>query len=300
MNHKKLRHINACICTLIFSLSLFLALNLAGCGNGGHTENPAFAPTVEPTVEPTINPTDEPTIEPTDEPTAEPTVQPTAEPTDEPTTEPTDEPTSEPTTEPTSEPTADPTDEPTTEPTSVEPDYQEIKLTGMSNNGEGIHLDEDSVLAHLGYTATYVDDKWHLYKDDQEVTSLVIPETFERDGINYKITGIASDTFYNCSLTSVTIPESVTSIDSYAFGYCNSLASITIPEGVTSIGDHVFWGCHSLTSITVPEGVTSLGELAFGSCSSLATITWKDTSYTDPTEFNNAVSGISGGEAVWW
>ena len=47
----------------------------------------------------------------------------------------------------------------------------------------------------------------------------------------------------------VTIPDSVTSIGSYAFEYCRSLTSITIPDSVTSIGSGAFYGCENLTNV---------------------------------------------------
>lgn len=105
------------------------------------------------------------------------------------------------------------------------------------------------------------------------------------------------------------IPESVTSIDDYAFHFCRSLTNIVIPEGVTSIGNYVFAGCSSLTSIVVdnnndyfdsrnncnaiietksntliqgcassiiPANVTSIGEGAFFSCNSLKSIVIPD------------------------
>ncbi|MCM1131559.1 MAG: leucine-rich repeat domain-containing protein [Anaeroplasma bactoclasticum] len=79
--------------------------------------------------------------------------------------------------------------------------------------------------------------------------------------------------FKGCSdLTSITIPESVTSIGESAFSYCSSLTSITIPESVTSIGKSAFFYCSSLTSITIPESVTSIGESAFSSCEKLTNI----------------------------
>jgi hypothetical protein len=97
------------------------------------------------------------------------------------------------------------------------------------------------------------------------LTSIILPEG---------MTSIGDYAFYYCSsLTSITLPEGVTSIGDYAFNYCRSLTSITLPEGVTSIGDYAFYCCSSLTSVTLSEGMNSIGEYAFCSCSSLTSIT---------------------------
>ena len=59
----------------------------------------------------------------------------------------------------------------------------------------------------------------------------------------------------------------VTSIgDSAFFRDCNRMTSITIPNSVTSIGDNAFSDCYGLTSITIPPSVTNIGEAAFESC----------------------------------
>ena len=66
------------------------------------------------------------------------------------------------------------------------------------------------------------------------------------------------------------IPNSVTSIGSYAFRYCSGLSSVTIPNSVTSIGDAAFY-YSGLTSVTIPNSVTTIGRSAF-KCDNLATV----------------------------
>ena len=97
------------------------------------------------------------------------------------------------------------------------------------------------------------------------LTSVTIPNS---------VTSIGSYAFYGCSkLTSVTIPNSVTSIGNYAFYDCSGLTSITIPNSVTSIENNAFSGCSGLTSVTIPNSVTSIGNYAFYYCSGLTSIT---------------------------
>ena len=94
---------------------------------------------------------------------------------------------------------------------------------------------------------------------DSSVTEVDIPCT-----INGCLVRKINGAFADCSsLTSVTIPDSVTSIGGRAFYGCNSLTSITIPDSVTSIGGETFYGCNSLTSITIPDSVTEYGEAIF-------------------------------------
>mgnify|MGYP005759633185 CR=1 FL=1 len=77
--------------------------------------------------------------------------------------------------------------------------------------------------------------------------------------------------------TEFTIPDSVTSIGSYAFARCDSLTSIVIPDGVTSIGDNAFFWCDSLTSVTIGNSVTSIGDNAFAWCDSLTDVYYGGT-----------------------
>ncbi len=74
-------------------------------------------------------------------------------------------------------------------------------------------------------------------------------------------------------LTSINIPNSVTSIGGSAFYGCSGLTSINIPNSVTSIGNDTFYDCSGLTSIDIPNSVTSIGSWAFYGCSGLTSIT---------------------------
>ncbi len=71
-------------------------------------------------------------------------------------------------------------------------------------------------------------------------------------------------------MTSIKIPDGVTSIGESAISGCSGLTSINIPEGVTSIGNSAFEGCSSLASLSIPKSVTSIGKAAFKDCSSLS------------------------------
>jgi hypothetical protein len=99
---------------------------------------------------------------------------------------------------------------------------------------------------------------------------LAIPSTIN----GLPVISIADEAFLNAdSLTSVTIPSSVTNIGYEAFLGCQGLTTLTIGTNVTSIGYSAFWNCSSLTTVTIPSSVTSIGGYAFSFCTSLNAIT---------------------------
>ena len=92
------------------------------------------------------------------------------------------------------------------------------------------------------------------------------------------VTSMERSAFEGCSsLTKVIIPEGVTSIGKGAFGACSSLTEVTISEGVTSIGETTFVGCRSLTEVTIPKSVTSIESHAFYNCDALKTVYYGGT-----------------------
>ena len=88
------------------------------------------------------------------------------------------------------------------------------------------------------------------------------------------VSGSSTGAFENCStLTSITIPDSVTAMYSYTFYECTNLQSVTLSNNLQLIGEMSFYNCRSLTEITIPASVTTIGGAAFYDCSSLTTVT---------------------------
>ncbi len=135
-------------------------------------------------------------------------------------------------------------------------------------------------------------------KLDTFTSSLVIPNTLD-DYVVAKIEPYAfSDNFNgNIQITSVTIPNTISEIETgvfadcenletitfannsilhtikpYAFSNCYELSNISIPNSVTSIYEYAFNNCYELSNINIPNGVTSIYAYSFSNCYELSNI----------------------------
>lgn len=106
------------------------------------------------------------------------------------------------------------------------------------------------------------------YKYKGTAADVTIPSRYK----GKPVTMIDHAAFHNSAVTSVTIPDSVTSIHDSAFAYCSSLTNISIPNSVTAIGSFAFEGCTKLESITLPSSLLTISEFLFYDCSQLTTI----------------------------
>ena len=180
----------------------------------------------------------------------------------------------------------------------------------MSTNGFAYDVEVGGIYYNLDSNAKTAEVT---YKDFNIATksysgTVNIPSSFSYSGINYTVKTIGNACFASCKMSSVIIPNSVTSIKLQAFSGCSNLTSITIPNSVYSIDMRVnpFYGCDQLTTIevdrdnywydsrdncnaiirtssnqlicgckttTIPASITSIGENAFAGCSGLKSVT---------------------------
>ncbi|MBR2459302.1 MAG: leucine-rich repeat domain-containing protein [Bacteroidaceae bacterium] len=106
------------------------------------------------------------------------------------------------------------------------------------------------------------------FQNCSNLTSITIPNN---------VSSISYGVFYGCSkLESVSLTEKITSIGSSAFYNCSRLTSITIPNSVNAFGQKAFYGCSTLASITIPNSVTSIGGEAFTGCTGLKEVIIED------------------------
>ena len=139
------------------------------------------------------------------------------------------------------------------------PDNTAVIVTHYEGNAADVTIPS----RYKGKPVTTID---HAAFHDSAVTSVTIPDS---------VTSISDGAFGFCSqLTNISIPNSVTYIGSFAFDGCTSLKSITLPSSLSTIQSYAFCNCGNLETIRIPVSVTSIGNCAFADCPSLMTVTY--------------------------
>ncbi len=143
-------------------------------------------------------------------------------------------------------------------------------------------LIKDAPTTTFTYTASEKVTKFDAYANFKGAMSVKSHDFADGAGtVVYEgyVTTIGEMALTYTKLTSITIPECVTVIDTYSFQGSNKLTAVNFPgtTALTTIGDRAFNNCSALTAFTVPATVTSIGASAFAYCSELATFTFAGT-----------------------
>ena len=104
------------------------------------------------------------------------------------------------------------------------------------------------------------------------VGELNIPESVSYDGHDYAVTVIGNTAFMYCFyLTSLTIPNTVTTIEEGAFSYCSGFTGdLVIPNSVVTIEPSAFFTCYSFDGdLVIGNAVTTIGDYAFNDCNGM-------------------------------
>lgn len=102
--------------------------------------------------------------------------------------------------------------------------------------------------------------------------NIIIPSSICYKEKTYTVTAIGEDAFHEKWIKSVRIPNSIVTINSGAFRFCNQLSSVVLPSSITEIADSLFEYCNSITALSIPDNVISIGNHAFDCCRSLREI----------------------------
>ena len=196
-----------------------------------------------------------------------------------------------------------------------------LTVSGVRTNGTNPHVDLSKGFTSGTYKITSVAG----FQNNQTLTAITLPSTLTNITsrafrycsnlvssvvIPSGVTTIGSDAFENCvnltdvtfaqpsalktferifngcsNLTSIVIPEGVTSLANAAFSGNVNLLNITLPSTLTNIGNSAFQNC-GLTSIAIPEGITAIRSYTFSACFNLQSVTLPSTiTYMDPYTF---------------
>ncbi len=127
----------------------------------------------------------------------------------------------------------------------------------------------DGIYYHRGYQGGTSYNYYEVQSVDENLTDAVILEEVNKMPVIKILSGAFSG---HANLKTVSMPNSITSIEYGAFENCTNLQSITMSNSISRIERNTFEGCTSLQSVTIPNTVDQIGWLAFYNCTSLQSI----------------------------
>ncbi len=151
----------------------------------------------------------------------------------------------------------------------------------MKNNGLSLIL---ALLLSVSAFGSLQAQNWMVYLDFDKHTATIAPDSsylkltgtleipgeFYYNNEFYKVVCIGMNAFENCSgITSVILPNSITSIYDYAFKNCTGLKTVQFGHSLKSIGWYAFENCSGITSLTLPDSLRMVGWVTFSGCSGM-------------------------------
>ena len=99
--------------------------------------------------------------------------------------------------------------------------------------------------------------------------------------------------FYRCqSISTVTVPSSVTSLGVSTFAYCKNLISADVRANVQQLPEYMFFGCERLSSVALPSSMNDMGTYSFHECSALSTVYYDGTAQT-PSQLQSTIGSAN-------
>lgn len=153
--------------------------------------------------------------------------------------------------------------------TSKKIEMASSSLYGLIDRARSLNIKNYTIKDETG---NYTDDYGNTYYQEKYVLTYEKIEVIEGD--DYVVSGISSHVFQNNSnIKSVSMPDTITHIDSGAFIGCSNLKTIKLSANLERLENSVFYNCYNLKEIILPETLIYIGPQCFQYCNTLSEIT---------------------------
>lgn len=149
-------------------------------------------------------------------------------------------------------------------------------VNGIESIGDGafqaceiqnVNIDDINTWCNIrfeSYTSNPLSNFANLCIDYWPIRDIIIP---------YGVEKINAYAFFAGCIYSVAIPETVETIEDYAFGSCYQMVWMNLPDNLKTIGDRAFWSSGIMGELVIPASVETIGDGAFENCTQLTNLT---------------------------